>query len=747
MDAWIDCLSYLNQDAGMLNRISIVSTAILFLCLTFSSMNGPVESARLPGQNKEFYRKLAFFHAPILFQDTEVRGQSQDEGNPESVDQPIQRRGDFIIRFDFDGDWNGLNNWANFSKRPPADKNKDTMARAFIYYSVVETETHYFISYCAYHAQDREPRCTDVECHENDLEGGVHMVRKGPENGGMGTLWMMMYLAHDNWFTYLTPAGRAAGIKRGGKPPHETPQKAQHYNSEFIYDVVWRGVTPDGKIFTPSDQDKPEDPAAPEGVIFRPAAWAEPWGHGMYGWPGTDAKSPYDRYRWSNFTWKDGFVSGDGVIYYPGSAAGIPDFRKDVDVAPYALIDIFETNGLWDRREQIDWKMDGCGGGSHGAANCVWGYFGAFRGQRWGVDKANAPWRWDHADDTLPPGMQAFDPLRLIEEFNNLSAVPAEQFSRNYTNNAYIGLPAGTRPNRPAPLAEISSKVIVVKPNESFTLDGGRSRTSDLDGRGNLLFRWESQAEGFGAPIIGERWIRKTLPREGSYQIKLTVNDGDHSASDEATVIVRADKLFFDDFHTDAPQPAWRFLGQTWLQRDGMMLMRRPGGSLNAAVVADRSYPAALTVETLMRLDSLYEEAREPFGVGVGYQNPTEGNSAIVFGFTGTRRTDSARDSSRKHLTEVAFYDLSELKRNKLGPPVMIYNGGYKLNEWYHVKITVEGGEKVKAKIWPRGSSEPEWMYEANLTQRKSGVIVPMIVAGIGTSGAASFDYLLASGS
>ena len=35
----------------------------------------------------------------------------------------------------------------------------------------------------------------------------------------MGTLWMMMYLAHDNWFTYLTPAGRAAGIKRGGKPP------------------------------------------------------------------------------------------------------------------------------------------------------------------------------------------------------------------------------------------------------------------------------------------------------------------------------------------------------------------------------------------------------------------------------------------------------------------------------------------------------------------------------------------------
>ncbi|MGH9754640.1 MAG: hypothetical protein ACREA2_17830, partial [Blastocatellia bacterium] len=155
-----------------LNRILGISSAILFLGLTFSSINSGAETARLSNDRRDFYRKLAFFHAPILFQDTETRGQSQDEGNSASVDQPIQRRGDFIARFDFDGDWNGLNNWANFAKRPPADRNKDTMARAFMYYSVVETETHYFINYCAFHAQDREPRCTDVECHENDLEGG-----------------------------------------------------------------------------------------------------------------------------------------------------------------------------------------------------------------------------------------------------------------------------------------------------------------------------------------------------------------------------------------------------------------------------------------------------------------------------------------------------------------------------------------------------------------------------------------------
>ncbi|HEY6400734.1 MAG TPA: hypothetical protein VI479_04965, partial [Blastocatellia bacterium] len=143
-----------------LNRISIISTAILFFGLTLSSINSGAQSSRPSNDRREFYRKLAHFHAPILFQDTEVRGQSQDEGNQASVDQPIQRRGDFITRFDFDGDWNGLNNWANFAKRPISARSKDTRARAYVYYSVVETETHYFISYCAFHAQDLEPRCS-----------------------------------------------------------------------------------------------------------------------------------------------------------------------------------------------------------------------------------------------------------------------------------------------------------------------------------------------------------------------------------------------------------------------------------------------------------------------------------------------------------------------------------------------------------------------------------------------------------
>jgi hypothetical protein len=322
-------------------------------------------------------------------------------------------------------------------------------------------------------------------------------------------------------------------------------------------------------------------------------------------------------------------------------------------------------------------------------------------------------------------------------------------FALNTQVEKALGLPAGTRPNRAAPFAEISNKVVVVKPNEAFTLDGARSRTADLNGQGRLLFQWESQAPkayGFGEPIAEQRWIRKTLPREGVYSVKLTVNDGDHSSGDEATVIVRADKLFFEDFSAETPSSAWRFLNQNWIQRDGMLSMQRPGGALNAAAVADRIYPADLTVETLMRLDLLYEETREPFGVGFGYRHPTEGSSAVAFGFTGTRRADSSKDPSRKHLTEVAFYDINEQRRVKLNDAVMTYQGGYKLGEWYHVKLAVEGGVKLKAKIWPRGSSEPEWMYEAALPRRKSGFIAPMLTAGVSVSGAASYDYMLVTG-
>ena len=79
-------------------------------------------------------------------------------------------RSDYITNFDFDGDWKGNNNWENLA-------NTEFPLKAYIYYSVAETATHFFIHYAVFH-----PR---------DYKGGEHkgtilsdLIREGQKAGG-----------------------------------------------------------------------------------------------------------------------------------------------------------------------------------------------------------------------------------------------------------------------------------------------------------------------------------------------------------------------------------------------------------------------------------------------------------------------------------------------------------------------------------------------------------------------------------
>ena len=56
-------------------------------------------------------------------------------------------RGDYITNFDFDGDWRGDNNWENLD-------NLNYKLRAYVYFSVIETTTHYFIHFATFHPRD-----------------------------------------------------------------------------------------------------------------------------------------------------------------------------------------------------------------------------------------------------------------------------------------------------------------------------------------------------------------------------------------------------------------------------------------------------------------------------------------------------------------------------------------------------------------------------------------------------------------
>lgn len=122
------------------------------------------------------HRQLAEYWAPIWWQDTD-----EDDF-----------RADYITNFNFDGDWNPLNNWDNL----PQFK-----LEAYIYYWVTETTTHWFIGYAHFHPRDWSDDITaPLDQHENDMEGCLLVIQKG--EGYYGQFVLMITRAHENLYSY-----------------------------------------------------------------------------------------------------------------------------------------------------------------------------------------------------------------------------------------------------------------------------------------------------------------------------------------------------------------------------------------------------------------------------------------------------------------------------------------------------------------------------------------------------------------
>ena len=129
---------------------------------------------------------------------------------------------DYPMRFDFDGDWRGDNNWEN------ADKFTDS--KAYVYFSVSATATHYFIHYAVYHPRDykggskkgallsdllrqgadiagtRDPIGLLEEAtlaHENDLEGCLVVVEKDGAELSRARVVYVETLSHNRFKKYV----------------------------------------------------------------------------------------------------------------------------------------------------------------------------------------------------------------------------------------------------------------------------------------------------------------------------------------------------------------------------------------------------------------------------------------------------------------------------------------------------------------------------------------------------------------
>lgn len=203
---------------------------------------------------------------------------------------PVIRQGaitdqDYITAVDFDGDWVGNNNWEN---QPTGDLS------AYVYYSVIESETHWFLFYSLFHPRDYtyEDCRTSGGCHENDLESIQLTVEK--DGTRFGRPKALETLAHNAIYLY-------------------------------IFDDTVGGNFLDVTAMATLEGD-------------HPVVWVEALGHGIYGYRGTGSLiNPY-------------LFRGGVVIYQLGEEAEVPQSVNDEHVS-YKLVPIYDT--LWSRRTDI----------------------------------------------------------------------------------------------------------------------------------------------------------------------------------------------------------------------------------------------------------------------------------------------------------------------------------------------------------------------------------------------------------
>jgi len=139
-------------------------------------MQGTARQVVITASAEATHLQLAEYWAPVWWQDT-------DEGN---------FRADYITNFDFDGDWNPLNNW---------DSLPHFELKAYIYYWVAETTTHWFIGYADFHPRDWSDDITAPwDQHENDMEGCLLVIQK--DDGYYGQFVLMITRAHEGLYSF-----------------------------------------------------------------------------------------------------------------------------------------------------------------------------------------------------------------------------------------------------------------------------------------------------------------------------------------------------------------------------------------------------------------------------------------------------------------------------------------------------------------------------------------------------------------
>ncbi len=267
---------------------------------------------------EDWYAELARHWAPHIFQDVDI----ENLGIPD-CDNPLGRY-DFIAAADFDHNDNGSDNWENAGD----ELSGDNPLKPYVYYSVIETQTHYYITYSLFHPRDWN--CVDPPpgprrdsppgTHENDLEGATFVICKTEML--YGTLRLIGCICHNEVFLFKNANDIIIG------------------DTDFIDDGIVTSLPPDSLVHYISL-------AGDE----RPCLFVESGGHGIGNILRALEPDPAGPYEIGGTAYK--FKSGDGVLYScyasaSGQPTEPPHSSYPVNDAKYQLVP-FDA-GLWELR-------------------------------------------------------------------------------------------------------------------------------------------------------------------------------------------------------------------------------------------------------------------------------------------------------------------------------------------------------------------------------------------------------------
>ncbi len=320
-----------------------------------------------------------------------------------------KRRYDYITNFDFDGDWRGDNNWDN------ADDARFPL-RAYVYYAVSETTTHFFVHYAVFHPRD----------YKGGTAGGrvlSGIIREGVRRGGRYDptgLSSGAVLAHENDMEgcLVVAAKNGAEVKDARVVFVET----MAHDRFLKYVPAQEGVEGNKSAF-----------ATVRIESRRPELYVEAKGHGIVAFDGGEKQRP----------------TNGSLVYKFAGRADDPEKSAAGEIG-YALVAISAT--LWPRARggvnQTFGAAHQYGARSFGTVQAQaratqrrsvkLGNLGvAFRGSKGAPNAARPPWGWfDRGDRGGLRGEWFFDPAATIKRHFKL----ADDFSVAYTHAPFLGV-------------------------------------------------------------------------------------------------------------------------------------------------------------------------------------------------------------------------------------------------------------------------------------------------------------------